>query len=98
MYQEEACTGLVDLISHCPPLTRLLLNSWMWGYEHILKAMGRALNSQVRPIHPTFHFRTFFKTLSQIHVDRYKHVIYSGISHPSLSSLLTREAASTRFH
>ncbi|KAF8588590.1 hypothetical protein K439DRAFT_1285775, partial [Ramaria rubella] len=76
---EEACSGLVKLISLFPPLTRFFINSWTWGYEDILKAIGRAFNTK-------------------IHVDRYKHAIYDGVSDPSLNCLLTRDSASTRFH
>ncbi|KAF8526751.1 beta-lactamase-like protein [Gautieria morchelliformis] len=43
----EACAGLVDLISLFPPLTRFFINSWTWGYEDILKAIGRAFNSKI---------------------------------------------------
>lgn len=34
----------------------------------------------------------------QIHVDRYKHVVYTHISDPFLRTLVTRDAKSTRFH
>ncbi|KAG2125588.1 beta-lactamase-like protein [Suillus cothurnatus] len=34
----------------------------------------------------------------QIHVDRYKHAIYTHISDPFLCTLVTRDATSTRFH
>ncbi|KAF8516335.1 beta-lactamase-like protein, partial [Hysterangium stoloniferum] len=77
--KEEACAGLVQLMSFFPPLTRFFINSWTWGYEDMLKAVGRAFNSK-------------------IHVDRYKYSIYTGISDPSLHSVLTRNSTSTRFH
>lgn len=34
----------------------------------------------------------------QIHVDRYKHVVYTHISDPFLRALVTRDETSTRFH
>ncbi|KAG1727799.1 beta-lactamase-like protein [Suillus lakei] len=34
----------------------------------------------------------------QIHVDRYKHAVYTHISDPFLRTLVTRDATSTRFH
>jgi hypothetical protein len=34
----------------------------------------------------------------QIHVDRYKHAVYTHISDPFLRALVTRDATSTRFH
>ncbi|KAG1780545.1 beta-lactamase-like protein [Suillus placidus] len=34
----------------------------------------------------------------QIHVDRYKHAVYTHISDPFLRNLVTRDATSTRFH
>ena len=36
--------------------------------------------------------------LSKIHVDRYKHSIYTHISDPFLRSIVTRDPASSRFH
>ena len=37
-------------------------------------------------------------TSSQIHVDRYKHNIYSHLSHEGLSRVVTWDMSSTRFH
>ncbi|KAG1742254.1 beta-lactamase-like protein [Suillus paluster] len=34
----------------------------------------------------------------QIHVDRYKHAVYTHLSDPFIRSLVTRDATSTRFH
>ena len=39
-----------------------------------------------------YHFQ------SQIHVDRYKHSVYSHISDPFMRSLITLDASKTRFH
>jgi hypothetical protein len=39
-----------------------------------------------------FHFQ------SQIHVDRYKHSVYSHIADPYMRSLITLDASKTRFH
>ncbi|KIK34668.1 hypothetical protein CY34DRAFT_622927 [Suillus luteus UH-Slu-Lm8-n1] len=36
--------------------------------------------------------------LFQIHVDRYKHAVYTHISDPFLRTLVTRDEATTRFH
>lgn len=46
--QAEACEGLVKLMAMFPPLIRFFINSWTWGYEDILKAVGRAFNSKVK--------------------------------------------------
>jgi hypothetical protein len=47
-----------------------------------------------------FHLtpRPFSQSNSQIHVDRYKHCIYSHLSHGGLSKIITRDMSSTRFH
>ncbi|KIJ41706.1 hypothetical protein M422DRAFT_255324 [Sphaerobolus stellatus SS14] len=45
--KEEACEGLVKLMALFPPLTRFFVNCWTWGYEDILKAVGRAFNSKI---------------------------------------------------
>jgi hypothetical protein len=42
--------------------------------------------------------RPFSSTTSQIHVDRYKHSVYSHLSHEELSTVVTRDMSSTRFH
>ncbi len=45
--QEQATTGLVELIKRYPPDTLFFINSWTWGYEDILKAIARAFQCQV---------------------------------------------------
>ena len=42
--------------------------------------------------------RPFSSTTSQIHVDRYKHSVYFHLSHEELSTVVTRDMSSTRFH
>ena len=55
------------------------------------------LTSETRSLHLSIS-RPFFHTNSQIHVDRYKHCIYSHLSHEGLSRIITRDMTSTRFH
>ena len=53
--------------------------------------------SETRLVHLSIS-RPFSHTNSQIHVDRYKHSIYSHLSHGGLSRIITRDTSSTRFH
>jgi len=45
-----------------------------------------------------FDVTTFSQPSSQIHVDRYKHSIYSHLAHEGLSRIITQDMSSTRFH
>ncbi|KZT67300.1 hypothetical protein DAEQUDRAFT_751801 [Daedalea quercina L-15889] len=51
----------------------------------------------------TWGFEDIFKSVargfdSQIHVDRYKHSVYTNITDPFLKRIITTDAGSTRFH
>ena len=46
--QEQATTGLVELIKLFPRDTHFFINAWTWGYEDILKSIARAFQCQVR--------------------------------------------------
>ena len=45
-----------------------------------------------------FDVTAFSHSSSQIHVDRYKHSIYSHLTHEGLSRIITRDMSLTRFH
>ena len=55
--QEQATTGLVELMKCYSPDTLFFINSWTWGYEDILKSIARAFQCQVRSI-PAHMMRT----------------------------------------
>ncbi len=80
-----------------PPSTRFFLNLWTWGYEEIYKAIARTFGAKVclriLPCDPCLTLGT------QIHLDRYKHGVYSHITgDPFLRSIITRDETMTRFH
>lgn len=50
-----------------------------------------------RSVHPLMLWPSFL-TSPQIHVDRYKHSIYSHLSHEGMSRIITRDMSLTRFH
>lgn len=79
-----------------PPHTRFFINTWTWGYEDILKAIARAFDSKVR--FPDIKAVTCFHTIRKIHVDRYKHDVYTSISDQELRALATVDMKNTRFH
>ncbi|KAJ6563586.1 beta-lactamase-like protein [Mycena vulgaris] len=91
----DATAGLVELMKLLPPTTYFFINSWTWGYEDVLKAVSRAFRS---PVPVLLYPASPLKLLAQIHLDRYKHTIYSNISDPVLRALGTRDAAASRFH
>lgn len=94
----------LGLFHSCPCSTRKRISLSMRGHG--------VMKTSLRPSHVLFaakyvrHFplirSIFFLTLhtyQQIHVDRYKHNVYSHLSgDPFLRSIITRDAASTRFH
>ena len=93
--QRGATDGLVDLMGRFPITTRFFINAWTWGYEDMLTAVaahfGDKVSLPVDAVPPSL-------TSSQIHVDRYKHSIYSHLSHEGVSRIITRDMTSTRFH
>jgi DNA cross-link repair 1C protein len=79
-----------------PTSTYFFVNAWTWGYEDMLTSIAAYFGDKVSlplDIGP-FLSREF----PQIHVDRYKHSIYSHLSHEELSRAITRDMSSTRFH
>lgn len=64
-----------------------------------MKICSRPLlhTSEIRSAHLSIS-RSFSQKNPQIHVDRYKHCIYSHLSHEGLSRIITRDISSTRFH
>ena len=81
-----------------PPETLFFINTWTWGYEDILKAVARAFGSKVNSFVSINLSRVDIFLSTKIHVDRYKYEIYCRLSDPFLKSILTTDAASTRFH
>lgn len=45
--QEEAASGLIELMELFDPSTKFFLNTWTWGYEDVLKAVARRFNTRV---------------------------------------------------
>ncbi|KAF8637006.1 hypothetical protein AX17_003104 [Amanita inopinata Kibby_2008] len=45
--QEQAISGLIELMKHLPHDTTFFINAWTWGYEDILKAIARAFQCQI---------------------------------------------------
>jgi DNA cross-link repair 1C protein len=81
-----------------PPTTYFFINAWTWGYEDILKAVARAFGSKVS-------FRVQFAEIlfplisfCQIHVDEYKHTVYSHVNDPFLRAIVTLDSCATRIH
>ena len=78
-----------------PSHTRFFINTWTWGYEDILKAIAKAFDSKVCLL----MIRGMFLICSpQIHVDRYKHDVYTSLSDQELKDLASPDMKSTRFH
>jgi len=94
--QRDATDGLVDLMARFPATKCFFINAWTWGYEDIFTAIAAHFGDKVSS---PFNITPFFSHISsQIHVDRYKHCIYSHLSHEGLSRIITRDMSSTRFH
>jgi hypothetical protein len=93
--KEHATSGLVDLIRVYPTDVCFFINAWTWGYEDALKVIARTFRCKV-----TSQLTLFSLVIDkiQIHVDRYKHSIYTHIADPFLRSIVTRDPLSTRFH
>ncbi|KAI0032796.1 hypothetical protein K488DRAFT_11731, partial [Vararia minispora EC-137] len=84
---------LVDLM---PCNTVFFINSWTWGYEDIIIAMARFFNCKACALRS--FVSSSFSSLCQVHVDRYKHVVYSRIADEALQASITLDAASTHLH
>lgn len=74
---------------------RFFINTWTWGYEEILKAISVAFESKVstNPLSVRASL-----TLLKIHVDRYKHEVYTRLSDQQLRENVTLDVKGTRFH
>lgn len=46
--QDDATSGIVELLRAYPESTRFFINSWTWGYEDVLKGISRAFNQEVK--------------------------------------------------
>jgi DNA cross-link repair 1C protein len=91
--QEEATSGLIELMELYDPSTKFFLNTWTWGYEDVLKAVARRFNAKVSRL------STWWQATQvvQIHVDRYKAAIYRCGEDPFLKSIITT-GIDTQFH
>ena len=78
-----------------PATTRFFINAWTWGYEDMLTTIAAHFGVKVSS---PFDVTPLSQSSSQIHVDRYKHSIYSHLSHEGLSRIITQDMSSTRFH
>ena len=80
-----------------PETTRFFINGWTWGYEAVYEAIARSFQSQVGT--HCLVSKPWLTYHVQIHVDRYKHGIYSRLKGaPFLRTIVTRDEKSTRFH
>ncbi|CAO1635212.1 unnamed protein product [Parajaminaea phylloscopi] len=82
MTKKDAALEVISLMRLYPPDTVFFVDTWTWGFETLLIAIGKSF--QVRGRSP------------QIHVDRYKKAMYTASSDPVAPFLTTR--ARTRFH
>lgn len=99
LLQDNATSGLVSLMRLYAPSTRFFINAWTWGYEDVYKGIAKAFCTKVCCIIKIALRATFELSLEQIHVDRYKHSVYSHLTcEPFLKSIITRDEKSTRFH
>jgi hypothetical protein len=46
--QDEATSGLIELMGLFDLSANFFLNTWTWGYEDVLKAVARRFNTKVR--------------------------------------------------
>ncbi|TFY79804.1 hypothetical protein EWM64_g4208, partial [Hericium alpestre] len=45
--QKEAVDGFIELMKLVPSMSIFFINAWTWGYEEILKAVGRAFGTKI---------------------------------------------------
>ena len=96
--QADATEGLAYLMSLLPDTTTFFVNCWTWGYEEVLKCISRTFKSKAcGPFFPVLTLDLISIPI-QIHVDRYKHSIYSRLSDPFMRSIITDDPAATRYH
>jgi DNA cross-link repair 1C protein len=79
-----------------PTETLFFLNVWTTGYEDVLKSVAHAFDSKASIKLYYFHIPLTF--IPKIHVDRYKHSIYTSISDSFMQAIVTQDSTVTRFH
>jgi len=101
--------GLTYPYSYRRPLRMALSTSWAASrLQHISSLMHGHGDTKIcsRPLLLTLETRSahlpvtrrFSQSCSQIHVDRYKHSVYSHLLHEGSSRIITTNMSSTRFH
>lgn len=86
---------MIDLVKQYPEDTKFFLNAWTWGYEDLLKGIHRAFGAEsvrclaalsMSELDSTAY--SLSSSFEQIHLDWYKHRVYTAPSIQNSDPLL----------